>query len=83
MLSRRDLLVGVAGPLARHAHDGDRAATARPDIVQFDVPSGACDCHTHIFGDARQFRDGGTRLHAGAGVDRGAPLHRALHWTVS
>lgn len=21
----------------------------------FDVPGGACDCHTHVFGDRRQF----------------------------
>ena len=75
MLSRRDVLFGaVAGAavLVRRATalraDASQPATA----VTFDVPAGACDCHTHIFGDPRRFAvHGGSRLHAGAGVDRG------------
>src|SRR5262249_31801039 len=31
-----------------------RAALAATQ-VNFDVPAGACDCHTHVFGDAATF----------------------------
>jgi predicted TIM-barrel fold metal-dependent hydrolase len=56
MLTRRDFLVGsiAAGAVMR-----DRTSLARPaqppTPVKFEMPAGACDCHTHIFGDPEKF----------------------------
>jgi predicted TIM-barrel fold metal-dependent hydrolase len=85
MLSRRDLLTR-AGALAASvfgarlreaAADASQPATA----VNFDVPAGACDCHTHVFGDARRFPFTQARVYTPepASVDEMRRLHRALH----
>jgi len=83
MLSRRDLLVGVAGAAVLATRTtAIRAAAAQPKTpVQFDVPSGACDCHTHIFGDARQFPWTAARVYTPepASIAEMRSLHRALH----
>ena len=42
-MTRRQMMAGAAGVM--------QAATK----VSFAVPAGACDCHTHIFGDPNQF----------------------------
>ena len=42
-MTRRQMMAGAAGVM--------HAATK----VNFAVPAGACDCHTHIFGDPKQF----------------------------
>ncbi len=35
-----------------HAHSRRFAKASQPGMpVNFDVPAGACDCHTHIHGD--------------------------------
>lgn len=49
--------------------------------VSFDVPPGACDCHTHIFGDSRRFpfTAGRTYTLEPASLDALRALHRALH----
>ena len=49
--------------------------------VNFDVPPGACDCHTHIFGDPARFPfvPGRTYTPEPASVDEVRALHRALH----
>jgi len=56
MLNRRDLLLAsIAAGVAIQ----DRNALAKPSQpttpVNFDVPAGACDCHTHIHGDPEKF----------------------------
>jgi predicted TIM-barrel fold metal-dependent hydrolase len=83
MLSRRDLLVGVAGAAVLATRTtAIRAAAAQPKTpVQFDVPSGACDCHTHIFGDGRQFPWTAARVYTPepASIAEMRSLHRALH----
>ena len=84
MLSRRDLVVGaVAGAalLARRTA-GVRAAASQPATpVRFDVPAGACDCHTHIFGDPRRFPQAADRVYTPepASIAEMRALHRALH----
>jgi predicted TIM-barrel fold metal-dependent hydrolase len=56
MLTRREMLIRTiaAGALMR-----TQPAFARPSQpatpVNFDVPPGACDCHTHIHGDPEKF----------------------------
>ena len=57
------------------------AAPAQPATpVNFDVPAGACDCHTHIFGDPGRFTFAPTRTYTPepASVDELRRLHRAL-----
>jgi predicted TIM-barrel fold metal-dependent hydrolase len=83
MLSRRDLLVGaVAGAavLARRATPVRAAASQPATPVAFDVPAGACDCHTHMFGDPKQFPFAADRVYTPepASIAEMRALHRAL-----
>jgi len=84
MLSRRDLLVGAmagAAVLARRS-TAVRAAASQPATrVTFGVPAGACDCHTHIFGDAKRFPFATDRVYTPepASTPEMRALHRALH----
>lgn len=71
MLSRRRVLIGAAAAgIARLARAAD-----------FEVPAGACDCHVHIFGDARRFPFVPTRTYTPepASIEELRALHRALH----
>lgn len=49
--------------------------------VNFDVPPGVCDCHTHIFGDSRRFpfAAGRTYTPEPASLDALRALYRTLH----
>jgi predicted TIM-barrel fold metal-dependent hydrolase len=84
MITRRDVLVGAAAAAA--AAFGRRAtpvlAVASQPVtpVNFDVPAGACDCHTHIFGDPHRFpfAPGRTYTPESASVGEMRTLHRAL-----
>jgi predicted TIM-barrel fold metal-dependent hydrolase len=83
-IARRDLLVGVIAAGAAMAARTPRlfAAAAQPRTpVRFDLPAGACDCHTHIFGDPRTFPFSASRAYTPetASVDEMRRLHRALH----
>jgi len=84
MLSRRDVLIGALAGAAALARRGAtlRAAASQPATpVSFAVPAGACDCHTHIFGDPRRFPFAAGRVYTPepASVDEMRALHRALH----
>ncbi|MES1256222.1 MAG: amidohydrolase family protein, partial [Acidobacteriota bacterium] len=85
MLSRRDMIagVGVAGVVALARRITPVVASAAPATtpVNFSVPRGACDCHTHIVGDPRQFPLTGARAFTPdpASVAELGALHRALH----
>jgi len=71
MLSRRRVLIGAAA-----------AGVARlVRAAEFDMPAGACDCHVHIFGDARRFPFVPTRVYTPgpASIEELNALHRALH----
>lgn len=82
MLTRREILRGaLGGGLLIGAHEVVAKASQPSTPINFEVPAGACDCHTHIFGDPQQFP-----LFAGrgytpepAGPEEMATLHRALH----
>jgi predicted TIM-barrel fold metal-dependent hydrolase len=59
----------------------DTAIAAQPATApDFDVPAGACDCHTHIFGDPQSFSFFAGRVYTPptALPDEMAALHRAL-----
>ena len=83
MLSRRDLLMGAAAGAALLARrtTNVRAAASQPKTpVRFSVPAGACDCHTHIFGDSQRFPLAGDRVYTPepASIEEMRALHRAL-----
>lgn len=85
MPSRRDALktAAVAGTVALFRPAIELLAEAsQPDTpVNFAVPAGACDCHTHVFGDARRFPFAASRTYTpeAASVEEMRSLHRALH----
>jgi predicted TIM-barrel fold metal-dependent hydrolase len=57
-------------------------AAAQPSTpVNFDVPAGACDCHTHIHGDPEKFPFFPGRVYTPepASPEEMAALHKALH----
>jgi len=60
MVSRRDMLLMLAATGATAFHRG-LATASNTDFqlgntsVNFRVPTGACDCHVHVFGDTRRF----------------------------
>jgi predicted TIM-barrel fold metal-dependent hydrolase len=83
MLSRRDLLIGAAAGAALLARRTTtvRAAASQPGTpVRFALPAGACDCHTHIFGDSRHFPQAADRVYTPepASIEEMRALHRAL-----
>jgi len=60
------------------------AGASQPSTrVNFRVPAGACDCHTHVFGDATRFPfvPGRTYTPEPASVGEMRKLHRALQTT--
>jgi predicted TIM-barrel fold metal-dependent hydrolase len=63
----------------------DRTAFAKASQpstpVNFDVPAGACDCHTHIHGDPEKFPFFAGRVYTPepASPEEMSALHKALH----
>ena len=56
MLTRREILVGtIAAGASMRTRTGFAKAAQPATPVSFDVPAGACDCHTHIHGDPEKF----------------------------
>src|SRR6202790_4536667 len=49
--------------------------------VNFDIPTGACDCHTHIHGDPAKFPFFAGRVYTPelASPEEMTALHKALH----
>ena len=82
MLTRREFVVGAvaAGVVLK-----TQTAFAKPSQpmtpVNFEVPPGACDCHTHIHGDPAQFPFFAGRVYTPemALPEEMARLHKALH----
>jgi predicted TIM-barrel fold metal-dependent hydrolase len=85
MLSRREVLIGAATAAAATLARGGTAvfATAsQPSTpVNFDVPAGACDTHTHVFGDPQRFPFAPARAYTPeqASIAEMRALHTALH----
>ena len=81
IITRREVLVGAvtAGALARSTTI--RAQAPQPATrVNFAVPPGACDCHTHIHGDPAKFPLFAGRVYTPppALPEEMARLHKAL-----
>ncbi len=82
MLTRRAILVGALATGAILRPRTSRAKASQPATpVNFEVPAGACDCHTHIHGDPAQFPffAGRTYTPEMALPEEMAALHKALH----
>ena len=84
MITRRKILLGsiAAGAASILQSRVAISKAAQPSTpVNFAVPPDACDCHTHIFGDPRQFPwfSGRTYTPESALVPEMRALHKALH----
>jgi predicted TIM-barrel fold metal-dependent hydrolase len=81
MLTRRDFVLGAAAAGAlMHARFSLAKAAQPTTAVNFDVPAGACDCHTHIHGDPAKFPwfPGRTYTPEMALPEEMSALHKAL-----
>src|SRR5438309_2728840 len=82
MLTRRELLIGaIAAGAAMHIRSAFAKASQPATPVNFDVPAGACDCHTHIHGDPEKFPFFAGRVYTPelASPEEMSALHKALH----
>jgi len=82
MPTRRTVVLGTVATAIAIQPQKLLAKAAQPATpVNFDVPADACDCHTHIFGDPRQFPLFAGRVYTPetASPEEQAALHRALH----
>src|SRR5258707_8148366 len=81
MPTRRDILIGaIAAGATMHFRTGFAKASQPATQVNFDVPAGACDCHTHIHGDPEKFPYFAGRVYTPetALPEEMAALHKAL-----
>jgi predicted TIM-barrel fold metal-dependent hydrolase len=82
MLTRRSLLLASIAAGALMQNRDVFAKAAQPSTpVNFDVPAGACDCHTHIHGDVEKFPFFAGRVYTPepASPEEMSALHKALH----
>ncbi len=82
MPTRREVLIGaIAAGATMHIRTGFAKASQPATPVNFDVPAGACDCHTHIHGDPAKFPFFAGRIYTPetALPEEMAALHKALH----
>lgn len=81
MLTRRDILKSaIAAGVSLQARNLFAKAAQPATPVNFEVPAGACDCHTHIHGDTAQFPFFAGRIYTPemALPEEMAALHKAL-----
>ena len=81
MVTRRELIAGaIAGGLLVHSRAGLGKASQPATPVNFEVPAGACDCHTHIHGDPAKYPYFSGRVYTPemATPEEMAELHKAL-----
>ena len=85
MTSRRDVLLALIAGAAtlnrRFAGLLSNVGQTSSTPVNFPVPAHACDCHVHVFGDAKRFPFSSDRPYTPplAPVDDLRRLHRRLH----
>jgi predicted TIM-barrel fold metal-dependent hydrolase len=81
MLSRRSLLASIAAGAAMQNRTAFAKAAQPSTALNFDIPAGACDCHTHIFGEPEKFPFFPGRVYTPepASPEEMAALHKALH----
>jgi predicted TIM-barrel fold metal-dependent hydrolase len=82
MLTRRGiLLASIAAGVAMPNRNVFATAAQPATSVNFDIPAGACDCHTHIHGDPAKFPFFSGRVYTPelASPEEMSALHKALH----
>jgi predicted TIM-barrel fold metal-dependent hydrolase len=82
MLTRRTMmLASIAAGVTMNNRDVLAKAAQPATPVNFDVPAGACDCHTHIHGDVEKFPFFAGRVYTPepASPEEMAALHKTLH----
>ncbi|MBP2427983.1 MULTISPECIES: amidohydrolase family protein [Bradyrhizobium] len=82
MLTRRDMmLASIAAGVTMTSSNAFSKAAQPSTAVNFDVPAGACDCHTHIHGDPEKFPFFAGRVYTPepASPEEMSALHKALH----
>ena len=82
MPTRRTVVLGtIATGAAMRTGKAFAKASQPATPLNFDMPAGACDCHTHIFGDPEKFPFFAGRVYPPktALPDEMAALHKSLH----
>src|SRR3954470_8015505 len=82
MFSRRSvLLASIAVGMTMQRRNALANASQPSTPVNFDVPAGACDCHTHIHPDPAKFPMFSGRVYTPelASPEEMSALHKALH----
>ncbi|HTF00674.1 MAG TPA: amidohydrolase family protein [Bradyrhizobium sp.] len=82
MLTRRGILLASIAAGITMPNRTVFATAAQPATpVNFDIPAGACDCHTHIHGDPAKFPFFAGRVYTPepASPEEMSALHKALH----
>jgi predicted TIM-barrel fold metal-dependent hydrolase len=82
MLTRREILLASLAAGAVMTSRDVLAGAAQPSTpVNFDVPAGSCDCHTHIHADPEKFPFFAGRVYTPelASPEEMSALHKALH----
>src|SRR6202049_5133727 len=81
MFTRRSILLATIAAGVIMPNRNAQATAAQPSTpVNFDVPAGACDCHTHIHGDPEKFPFFSGRVYTPepASPEEMTALHKAL-----
>jgi predicted TIM-barrel fold metal-dependent hydrolase len=82
MFTRRGILLASIAAGVTMPNRTALAKASQPSTpVNFDVPAGACDCHTHIHGDPEKFPFFARRVYTPelASPEEMTALHKALH----
>ncbi|MGY4407249.1 amidohydrolase family protein [Bradyrhizobium sp. USDA 3315] len=82
MLTRRDMMVAsIAAGVTMTSSNAFSKAAQPSTAVNFDMPAGACDCHTHIHGDPEKFPFFAGRVYTPepASPEEMSALHKTLH----
>src|SRR5215470_9597235 len=82
MVTRRKVLLGaIAAGVTMRTRMVFATASQPSTPVDFEVPAGACDCHTHIHGGPEKFPFFAGRVYTPevALPEEMAALHKALH----
>ena len=82
MLTRRTILLASIAAGVTMQNQTARAKASQPSTpVNFDVPAGACDCHSHIHADPAKFPFYPGRVYTPeqASPEEMSALHKALH----
>ena len=82
MLTRRGILLASIAAGMTMPNRTVLATAAQPSTpVNFEIPAGACDCHTHIHGDPQKFPFFAGRVYTPepASPEEMSALHKTLH----